>query len=45
MPSDIRKSIQQQSSLLDKIGTAQMQQEIEYSVFINNKISSRESMN
>ena len=28
----IRKSIQQQSSLLDKIGTAQMQQEIENSV-------------
>jgi|RhiMetdeSRZDD1v2_1073273.scaffolds.fasta_scaffold223420_2 hypothetical protein len=28
----IRKSVQQQSSLLDKIGTAQMQQEIENSV-------------
>ena len=28
----IRNSVQQQSSLLDKIGTAQMQQEIENSV-------------
>jgi hypothetical protein len=41
----IRNSVEQQSSLLDKIGTAQMQQEIENSVFINNKISGRESKN